>query len=812
MVRISTISRLAWGLSSITISVVLAAGVLGLIPDRNRAVMEGRSRLCETTAIAFTLLAGEEDYDHIRLGLEAIVSRNPELLTAAVRRTDGQIIARAGDHEHQWQKAHATDLPGSHMYVPIAFNGEPWGVLEVCFEPLSPGGWMGIWLLSEVRLPLFLAISGGICYWFYLRRALHYLDPSKVVPARVRQALDTLTEGLLLLDKNEHIVLANKAFTETAGMPEAKLLGRKASSFMWKSNGAETPTDQLPWQKVLRGEDGHIGSMLAFQQTAKEDRTFIVNSAPILDEKGRSQGALTSFGDVTQMEKKKVELSEMLKLLQTSANEIQRQNHELERLATQDPLTGCMNRRSFFEKFDAAWQSAAQKGQSLSCVMADIDHFKSVNDNFGHSMGDEVLKKVAHALRDAAREGDLVCRFGGEEFCVLMPQTDIDAARIVAEHLRQTIASIPLTQLAVTASFGISCRDLGAQSPQELLDQADKCLYVAKRHGRNCVVALDQVPADLVIEEKTTSPAAPVVEAPVEPPVSFPVAIALLSALAYRDLPTAEHSRRVADLCVLVAEGLMSPSQCYLLEISALLHDIGKMNLPDVILHKLEPLSPEERTSVRTHQEFGAELVRASIKSPELCTILDNYLIPFENGYLDRKTDKRIRLPLGSRILAIANSLDEMTSDRAGQKGQKLDVAFAELRRLAGSQFDPELVERFAACVRSRRLVNADTGAGTVSKEAALSIGMQIERLVLALDRRDLSGLGDLAGHLHLLANQQGARDVADQAAELHAALTSEDSDLLGVLHEADSLLKLCRATQRAYFDGIQPRTLPTLA
>ncbi len=807
MVRISTISRLAWGLSSITISVVLAAGVLGLIPDRNRAVMEGRSRLCETTAIAFTLLAGQENYDHIRLGLEAIVSRNPELLTAAVRRTDGQIIARAGDHEHQWNEAHASDLPGSHMYVPIAFNGEPWGMLEVCFEPLSPGGWKGIWLLSEVRLPLFLAIAGGLCYWVYLRRALHYLDPSKVVPARVRQALDTLTEGLLLLDKNEHIVLANKAFTETAGLSEAKLLGRKASSLEWKSAGVATPANQLPWQKVLRGEDGHTGSMLAFQPNDKEDRTFIVNAAPILDEKGHSQGALTSFGDVTPLEKKKVELSEMLKLLQKSSNEIQRQNQELERLATEDPLTGCMNRRSFFEKFDAAWQSAGQKGRSLSCVMVDIDHFKSVNDNFGHSVGDEVLKKVAHTLSEAARDRDLVCRFGGEEFCVLMPQTDIDAARVVAERLRETIASIPFTQLTVTVSLGISCRDLGAQSPQELLDQADKCLYVAKHHGRNCVVSLDQVPADLVIEEKTVSPAAAV-----EPPVSFPVAIALLSALAYRDLPTAEHSRRVADLCVLVAEGLMTPSQCYLLEISALLHDIGKMNLPDVILHKLEPLSPEERASVRTHQEFGTELVRASIKSPELCTILDNYLIPFENGYLDPKTDKRIRLPLGSRILAIANSLDEMTSDRAGQTGHKLDVAFTELRRLAGSQFDAELVERFAACVRSRRPVNADTDAGTVSKEAALSIGMQIERLVLALDRRDLPGLGDLAGHLHLLANQQGARDVADQAAELHAALTSEDSDLLGVLHEADSLLKLCRATQRAYFDGIQPRTPPTLA
>ena len=805
MRMISTTTRIAVGLASITLSAILTAGLLGLIPDSNRAIMEGRSRLCETMAISFTLLTNPNDYERIRVGLEAVVDRDPHLQTAAVRRVGGELLARAGNHEQLWNNAATKDLPGAQMFVPIMVDGEPWGSLEFCFEPIHSAGWLNLWKSSEFRLPLFMAISSWLGSLFYLKRVLRHLDPSKVVPGRVRQALDTLTEGLLLLDNNERIVLANRAFTETSGVSEKQLLGRKASSLSWRAARGEELAQDLPWQKVLRGEAADTGTMLRFKSVAEETRTFMVNSAPILDDYGRSQGALTSFGDVTTLEKKKSELASTLSKLQHSAEEIRRQNQELERLATEDPLTGCLNRRSFFETFETSWNTAARSGQPLSCVMADIDFFKSINDRFGHSAGDEVLRTFAATLKQAARDTDLVCRYGGEEFCILMPDTDINAAEQAAERLRQAIANLKLPQLTVTASFGVSSRSLLAGNPQELLDQADKCLYVAKKNGRNCVVRFDRVPNEVLLDQfkpshARTTPAKPIV---VNQPIPFHAVIALMSALAYRDLTTAEHSRRVADLCVLIGEGLMSPSQCYLLEIAALLHDIGKIGVPDSILLKSGPLTPEEREMMRTHQHNGVALVRTSFKSPELGAILECRALSPDATFVDPLTGEQSRIPVGARILAIADSFDAMVSHRAYRQALTHAEAFVELRRCAGSQFDATLVERFIN--RSLAGTSPTSESSAASKETALSIGMHVEHLVSALDRQDFETLKDLASHMQLVATKQGANEIALQAADLQSTLNADEADLLAILHEADSLLKLCRETQQAYFDDIRP-------
>lgn len=800
----NTTSRMAFGVASITVSAVLMAGLIGLIPDQAAAVLQGRARLCQSAGINFTLLASRDDFSKTQLGLEALVKQNPELLTAAIRKSDGELVARVGHHEERWNNPAIKDLNGAQMLVPILFNGERWGALEFCFEPLEGAGLLGQWLSANVRLPWFIMLVTGLGSWFYLRRVLHYLDPSRVVPARVRQALDTLTEGLLLLDKDERIVLANRAFVETAGIEEKKLLGRKASALPWQAGSGVLTSGDLPWQRVLRGEQDRHSAMLNLTPPSDETRTFMVNAAPIVDDRGRSQGALTSFGDVTPLEKKKAELAKMLDMLQSSADEIRRQNRELERLATEDPLTGCWNRRTFFAAFESAWAASDTPGLALSCVMVDIDFFKSINDRFGHSTGDEVLREVAATLRKSARREDLVCRYGGEEFCILMRDTDLAAAIKNAERLRQAIAAIPFQQLSVTASLGVSCRSLGAHNPQELLDQADKCLYVAKQSGRNRVASFDSLPRDLAIDHARTSHATPEARTTTEPPIPFHAVAALTSALAFRDLTTAEHSRRVADLCVQVAEGWMSPSQSYVLEIAALLHDIGKIGVPDAVLLKAEALTPEEHELMRSHQRQGAELVRASFKSPELCAILEHLATPLHAKLIDSKTGAPISVPLASRILAIADSFDSMTNDSVYRKARTREQAFAELRRCAGTQFDAELVERFIARVTPR---NAEQPAsGAVSKEATLAIGQHVERLVSALDRRDLDSLRDIASHMTLIAAKQGATTVAEQAAGLEAALASDDTDLLAVLHEANELVQICRKTQSTDFSRTPTR------
>jgi two-component system cell cycle response regulator len=159
--------------------------------------------------------------------------------------------------------------------------------------------------------------------------------------------------------------------------------------------------------------------------------------------------------------------------------------------ASQDPLTGLFNRRNFFDIFKKEWIRCERYGYPLSCVMIDIDHFKRINDTRGHIVGDEALIDVARTIERSCRASDWVCRFGGEEFCVLLVEADITGATLWAERTRQTLSDQPVSsaRVSITASFGVAQKSQSATSPEHLLDLADQALLAAKRAGRNRVEA-----------------------------------------------------------------------------------------------------------------------------------------------------------------------------------------------------------------------------------------------------------------------------------------------------------------------------------
>jgi diguanylate cyclase (GGDEF)-like protein len=162
---------------------------------------------------------------------------------------------------------------------------------------------------------------------------------------------------------------------------------------------------------------------------------------------------------------------------------------QTERLATTDGLTGLLNHRAFQARADEALAQARRYDRACALLLTDVDHFKAVNDTYGHPIGDLVLKGVAQILREKARDTDLVARYGGEEFAVIMPETDGKGALVIAERIREAVqAKVFQTEvglLQVTISVGIAAAPANGGQKQELIDLADQCLYFAKRNGRN---------------------------------------------------------------------------------------------------------------------------------------------------------------------------------------------------------------------------------------------------------------------------------------------------------------------------------------
>ncbi len=773
MFRIGATVRIAFGLACLTISVLLVIKTVGLTPDHRDAVVEGRVALAESLAVNYSLFATGENGRAMRAAVDTLVERNPDLVSAAVRDKDGNLLFQSEEHVLNWEPD-AKD--SSQVYVPI-FRGEhPAGTVELKFHELS-GEWLGDPFLQQA---LIIGALSMVAFTFYLRRMLRHLDPSKVVPQHVRDALDTFAEGLLLVDKSSTIVLSNKAFATKCGQAVEDLTGSKIDRLPWSRQ--EGDAGPFPWTVALQSGEEQSEVVLQLATVDQQMLTFKVNASPIFEVAGSTavKGALASFSDITALEKNKSELMQMMQKLQTSRDEIRRQNDELQILATRDPLTSCLNRRSFFELFEKHWNDSQRNDRPLSCAMVDVDHFKSINDNHGHSMGDEVLRRVSATLRAGARETDLVCRYGGEEFCILMPGIGADDAWQAAEGHRRAIESLQFEEFTITASLGVSALSFGPPSREDLLDQADKCLYVAKRNGRNQVVRFDQTPEDLVVDEAAIS-RTPEEEAAPAPSESIPYSAvqALISTLSYRDPVTAEHSRRVADLCVAAGGDLLSSRDLYLLEIAALLHDIGKVGVPDAILLKPGALNDQEWKIMQAHTRIGVEIVRSTFASEELTGILEHYQDVRKSGPVGENA-----MPLPAKILKIADAFDSMTTDRIYRAGRTQEEAFEELRRCAGETFDPELVEHFINVCggQNARGGSADLG----NKQIELQIGIQIERIATLLDDEDLPGINVVAARLQSMATEVGAGPVASLAAEIRelAAGEEEFSELVTLVHQ----------------------------
>jgi diguanylate cyclase (GGDEF)-like protein len=336
---------------------------------------------------------------------------------------------------------------------------------------------------------------------------------------------------------------------------------------------------------------------------------------------------------------------------------------ELARVSRADPLTGCLNRRGFEERFDAELSSAPRTGRPLGLIMLDLDHFKEINDTEGHAAGDELLRWAVAAMNNSIRPMDTLGRIGGDEFAIILPGAAPSDTVRVAERLHQAMSE------RAPASIGMACFPTDGADQNELMRRADNELY-SKKHGRGA-------------QQRGAGS---------KENMSLSWATALAQAVDERITIKQASTRRVAQFVRAMAAGLgWDDEQIEQLEIAGVLHDVGKVSIPDRILRKEEPLTEDEWVEIKHHPVAGAEIV-ARIKGLEdIVPWIRHARENFDGtGYPDALEGEEIPVP--ARILTVASAFDAMTTDRPYRMALSIEDALAELHMHSGTQFDPGCV------------------------------------------------------------------------------------------------------------------------
>ena len=354
------------------------------------------------------------------------------------------------------------------------------------------------------------------------------------------------------------------------------------------------------------------------------------------------------------------------------------------RLALTDPLTGLGNHRHFHDRLERELVDSRSQGHPLSICLVDVDDFKKINDRFGHPGGDKVLAQLAASLR----HGGEAFRLGGDEFAILLPGRGEEAARLAAEAIAERLAGVRVEPAgSITISAGIATAPQDELDRDELVRRADSALYWAKEYGKNQVRVYR--PDVVEIAELRRLAAGP------DRAARFRAAASLARAVDARDAYTGSHSERVADLAARIARRLGADAeQVELTRLAASLHDLGKLAIPEEILRKPGPLTDTERLVLERHPQIGHRMLESLGVDPVAEWVLHHHERWDGSGYPDGVGGDQI--PLGARIIFVADAYDAMTSDRVYRGRLSDDEAIAELGRCSGTQFDPGVVAALA--------------------------------------------------------------------------------------------------------------------
>jgi diguanylate cyclase (GGDEF)-like protein/putative nucleotidyltransferase with HDIG domain len=373
--------------------------------------------------------------------------------------------------------------------------------------------------------------------------------------------------------------------------------------------------------------------------------------------------------------------------------------------ANTDELTGLYNHRYLQESLNREIEECAVSGDDFSLLFIDLDFFKTYNDIYGHVLGDEILKDVGQIIQSSIRDTDIGGRYGGDEFAAILKGTSTEGARIVAERIRSKLESTMNEKgFLITCSIGVASWRVDGVVRGTIIQAADSAVYAAKLAGRNRVCLASEVDTIEVIHPSTSEN--------LDNNVAVEsIVFALASTVDARDHYTYGHSKAVSKYATELATAVgYSKEEIRRIRSAGLLHDIGKLNLPDSILTKRGPLTDDEWEKIKNHPELALSILKYVVG---LRDCIDAVLYHHErwdgSGYPRGLKEKDI--PLDARIMAIADAYDAMISERVYKEGKLTEEeAIEELERCAGTQFDPELIEVFVK-IRQDALLLASYGA-----------------------------------------------------------------------------------------------------
>lgn len=462
----------------------------------------------------------------------------------------------------------------------------------------------------------------------------------------LRTTLLSIGDGVVTTDKMGRITSINKVAEEITGWKDEEPKNKPFEEVFRLISEETGERVENPVEKVL--QTGKIIGLANHTALITKDGQWVPiadSAAPIIDKQGKTYGVVMVFRDITQ-EKEWQE-----KILY---------------LSYYDTLTGLYNRRFMEEEL----KRQEQKGSlPLSVIMADVNGLKLANDVFGHAEGDKLLQKAAEAIKKCCRKDDMVCRWGGDEFLVVLPNTSAQTAEKIINRIKRACQAYGTEHLRLSIALGSATKETTEESLNRVIKEAEERMYRQKlnegKSFRNSIINT------------------------------------LLATLFAKSMQTEEHAQRLKDYCLKIGTKVkLTSKEMDELFLLAVLHDIGKVGIREEILRKTGPLTEAEWEEIRKHPEIGCRIAQ---NTPELGPIAEYILYHHERwdgkGYPQGLKGEEI--PLLCRLLAVADAYDAMTSDRLYRKAFPKETAIAELRNNAGTQFDPEIVELFLEILKS---------------------------------------------------------------------------------------------------------------